>query len=111
MKKNISFISLVIVCLTILASVGVFSYYTYHKEELKQEQQNERLEKEQKDRDYYRTQLTSCINNADVHRNNLWESNCPDDDKNCKLNTNVVDWIDSRYKQEVEECKMKWTFK
>ena len=109
-KMNLKFISLIVVCITILGSVGFFSYFTYHKEELKQEQQNQRSEKEQENRDYYRIQLTDCINNASVNRTNLWTANCPESNQNCSLKMDQIEWIDDRYKQEVEECKKKWTF-
>ena len=109
-KVNLKFVSLIIICITIFSSIGVFSYFIYHKEELKQDQQNQRLEKEQENRDYYREQLTNCINTASINRTNLWNSNCPNGNSNCKLDSKVVEWIDNRYQQEVNECKMKWNY-
>ena len=109
-KMNLKFVSLIVVCITILSSIGVFSYFIYHKEELKQEQQNQRLEKEQENRDYYREQLTNCINTASINRTNLWKANCPEKEPNCKLQMDQIKWIDNRYQQEVNECKMKWNY-
>lgn len=107
-KENSKLIYLSIICITIILIVGLVMFFNYQKEQLKQNQENERLKQEQDDRDYYRKQLTDCINNAKTSRSNLWSSNCPDNNPNCSLNSNVVEWIDERYQQEVSECNMKW---
>ncbi len=111
MKKiNLKFISIIIICFTILCSIGIFSYFSYHKEELKLQQENERLKKEEKSKDYNRQQLTACISQAGINRTNLWNANCPENKPNCSLQMDQIEWIDKRYEQEVNECKMKWNF-
>lgn len=107
-KSNISLIYLSVICITLIIVVGLIVFFSYQKEQLKQNQENERLKQEQENKDYYRRQLTNCINEAKTSRSNLWSSNCPDSNPNCSLNSNVVEWIDERYQQEVNECNMKW---
>ncbi len=61
--------------------------------ELKEEQEEKRQDK-----------LKTCISTAKNDRSDLWEANCPDDNPNCKLQSNIVEWIDTRYQQELEIC-------
>lgn len=112
-KKSIwnkSYFSLVLICITIICSISIYSFFIYHKEELKQEQENQRLKQEQESKEYYRKQLANCLNSANINRTNLWNANCPDGKSDCKLDSDIVDWIDSRHQQEVNECKMKWNY-
>ena len=60
---------------------------------IKEEQEEKRQDK-----------LKTCISTAKNDRSALWEANCPDDNLNCKLQSNIVEWIDTRYKQELEIC-------
>ncbi len=98
-KTDLRFISSIIVCVTILISVGLFAYFDF----LKEEQRNKQKEKN-------RINFTECVDTAGRNRITLWSANCPSDDPSCVLSMDLIEWIDNRYKQEVEECRLKWIY-
>ena len=105
--KNYTLIYLIIVCITIVSSVGIFSYSNYHKEQLKQKQENKRIESEQKAAQLRQNQLNNCITQAKSNRRNLWNSNCTKQaDGSCtiKSNSGTSEWIEQRYQQDLNNC-------
>ena len=94
-----------IICITIVSSVGIFSYSNYQKEQLKQNEENERLEKEQKALEQQKNNLSNCINQAKNNRTNLWNSNCTKQaDGRCTLSNNLITRIEQRYEQDLNNC-------
>lgn len=97
-------IYLIIVCITVVLSVGIYSFSNYKKEELKQQEENNRFNAQQEKITGQQNLLKYCIEQAKATRTDLWESNCPDNNPNCSLSPNTVQWIDSRYQQELDSC-------
>lgn len=105
--KKYTLVYLIIICITVISSVGIFSYSNYQKEQLKQEQENERIKKEQKNAQLRQNQLNNCITQAKSNRRNLWNSNCTKQvDGSCtiKSNSGTSEWIEQRYQQDLNNC-------
>ena len=98
-KKDFKLMYLVIICITIVLSVGIFSYSNYQKEQLKQEQENNRLQNNQ-------NKLTICISQAKNNRTNLWNNNCTKQSNgSCTINNSkTIEWIEQRYQQDLNNC-------
>lgn len=90
----------IIIAITFIIIISVFLFFNYQNEKLKNERLNE-VQTEEENRQY---DLQSCYSAAEQSRTNLWNANCPDGQTGCKLDSSVVDWIDSRYEQDIENC-------
>lgn len=83
-------ISLFIIAITIIV-INILN--NNNKIKLQKMQENERNEKSEK--------IRSCTNAADANRTYNIRSNC-ENTKECPIE--VVQWADSRYEQEVNNC-------
>lgn len=90
----------IIIAITFIIIISVFLFFNYQNEKLKNERLNE-VQTEEENRQY---ELQSCYSAAERSRTNLWNANCPDNQTGCKLDSSIVDWIDSRYEQDIENC-------
>lgn len=90
----------IIIAITFIIIISVFLFFNYQNEKLKNERLNE-VQAEEKNRQY---DLQSCYSAAERSRTSLWNANCPDGQTGCKLDSSVVDWIDNRYEQDIENC-------
>lgn len=77
---------------------------TYLKEQSDREQTQMKLDSERENEENRQYKLSNCISTAKTNRTDLWESNCPEKNPNCSLNSDIVDWIDKRYQQELNSC-------
>ena len=62
------------------------------------------LESKEEQEEERQQNLRTCYRTAESDRKSLWKSNCPDDNPNCSLSPNIVEWIDNRYEQDIENC-------
>lgn len=100
-------IYIIIISITIVSSVGIFSYSTYKKEQLKQKQEIKLFEKQEQKNVQRQNNLNNCINQAKTERTNLWNSNCTkQSDGRCTINSNngISNWIEQRYQQDLNSC-------
>lgn len=96
-----------IICITIIGSIGTYSYFNYQKEVLKQEKEDERIKQEKEDKELKQLNLNNCITNAKNNRTNLWNQNCTNQSNgSCtiKNGTGTIEWIEQRYQQDLNNC-------
>lgn len=80
---------------------GFITLNTYLNEKNENEETKLRLEKEKQEN------LVICIEQATNSRTNLWNSNCDmQSNGDCTIPTNsgIIEWIEQRYKQDLEIC-------
>ena len=76
----------------------------YSKLDEKYETVKNELEESYWSEDDSKTKLKLCFEEAERSRTNLWNANCPDGETECSLPIDTIDWIDSRYEQDIENC-------
>lgn len=89
-----------IIAITFIIIISIFLFFNYQNEKLK----NERLNEVQTEEENRQNDLQNCYYEAEQSRTNLWNANCDNGETNCSLPRSTIDWIDSRYKQDVENC-------
>lgn len=89
-----------IICITIIIVMLILGISNYKNEELKQKQQNARLQEN-------KLLLDACITDAKNSRTDLWNNNCiKQSDGNCTIPSDspTVEWIEQRYEQDIKNC-------
>ncbi len=104
MKKLVIICISIVTPILIIGLVGIILFFDYKKVELEEQKETERLELKQKQEKDNQIKLKTCIEGAENNRKALWRANCPDDNSNCSLYQNTIDWIDSRYNQDIKNC-------
>lgn len=104
MKKIVTICLSVSIPLLIIGLTVSILYFDYKKAEMKENKELEQIEFQQQQEEEKQRLLKNCISDAENDRHDLWEANCPDDNPNCSLDSSVVEWIDSRYEQDIENC-------
>lgn len=98
---------ILVICATLIISVGIYSYFNYQKEVLKQEKEDERIKDEKEEKKLKQANLNNCITTAKNNRTNLWNQNCTtQSDGSCtiKNGTGTIEWIEKRYQQDLNNC-------
>ena len=64
-----------------------------------------KMQEMEEEKEYERQKnLNNCFSNARHNRQNLWEANCPANNKNCSLRADTINWIESRYESDIKNC-------
>ena len=90
--------------ISIIAIITIALIYDYQKEKMIQEEKTERIRLEQSAENNRQKNLLNCYNKAEKNRINLWNANCDNGETNCSLPHSTIDWIDNRYKQDINNC-------
>lgn len=104
-KKDNKFV-IISICVVLIVAIisGSILVNTYIREQSNKEQTQMRLDNSNQNEISRQNNLSSCISKAKTSRNNLWEANCPEKNPNCSLQMDKIEWIDSRYQQDLNNC-------
>lgn len=104
MKKTIAWIAGLSFSILIIGLTLVILYFDYKKAELKENKNIEEIKLKQEIEAQRQESLRTCIKTAELSRELLWDANCPENEKNCSLNSSTIEWIDSRYDRDIKNC-------
>lgn len=109
MKKNIipeKMSNSTIICITVVLCIFIVGLFIYKKEELKQQEENQRLQEELEFMQEQKNLLDYCINQAEADRSSLWDRNCVQQSNGkCTIKSKeTLDWIEKRYEQDIKNC-------
>lgn len=101
-NNNLNIFTIALITLCIISGTVIIN--TYIKEQGDKELTKLKLEETRKTEKERQDNLQQCITDADIARTDLWASNCPAKNPNCKLDSYIVEWIDKRYEQNLNNC-------
>lgn len=104
MNKTVLIYTSVVITILIISLTSLILFFNYKEAQLKEEKKIEQIKLEQQQEEERQKKLQKCISNAENSRTNLWKANCPADNKNCSLPASTIEWIDSRYEQDIKNC-------
>lgn len=95
-KNNKSLI--IIVCIIMISIIIIIAITEYNK--------TSRIEAEQMNEYVRQEDLKDCIETANNKRTSLWDNNCNKQaNGKCTINNrDMIDWIEQRYEQELDNC-------